>query len=302
MKRTILLVSLGLLAFGVASVMAVLFLARIHIVGYFLEYGVKELKNDGFRVRYDSLTASGLSFSIKDLEVWKGLVSFAADEVTVRPTLGALPSMALAGTIEAKLYGGSAKFSPQIGSDKSFRLNGDVRELQLAQHPQLLGSGISDGTLTLNLDSLVASPDQTCVVRGRVAISRLEINPPPLPIPVKVPPIRDGSVQFDLESSERETLLSNATIQSSIMNADGEIKLSHDHFRHPSALIVRAKVRITAEGQPFIGPYLPLISQGTLRPEASQFRITIDARRCGSGNTAVFRMGGTPFCGKVAVE
>jgi type II secretion system protein N len=302
LKRTVIFAALGLVAFGVVSALTVLFFARVPIVGYFIESGVKELKREGYRVRYDSLTASGLAFSVRNIEGWKGLFSLAADEVTVRPTLGALSSRALAASIEAKMYGGVVKFSPRVSNDRTFQLEGTIRDIQLSQHPQILGLGITNGKLEFNLDSLTTRPDRTLSLRSRLSVTNLAMNPPPLPLPIRVPAIRDGSLECDIESSERETLISNAELASSLVNASGEIRMGHDYFRQPSSLKVQAKVIVTDEGQAFIGPYLPLISKGGLNAEASQFRLVIDVTRCTQGSSAVFRMGGTPFCGTVTVQ
>lgn len=222
-------------------------------------------------------------------------VGLSAEEATVQPRgvplsfqfsslRSSLPIASLLAfepraVIHAEAYSGTVDGDLILTDPESPpKLSGN--SLVLSQHPQILGLGITSGTLSFSV-----TPKEKGALN--VSLKMKDVNKPgtlPLkhffptsPLPITLPPIANLNLSADAQIDPASVQIRGVTLTSSLLSLtiDGSIALS------PKRKVTRLKLSGTGEvheeGKEAIGPLVSLLSSGKLKSSESQaFRFEVE--------------------------
>ncbi|MBN8550583.1 MAG: type II secretion system protein GspN [Deltaproteobacteria bacterium] len=282
--------SLALLALGVVLLgllLAALFLVNPGRYSAYLEQSmVRSARDAGVLLSFGNsqLSLSQLQAHQVKIAIPRKFLFFDVDSISLQPEyltlLGLKPRMSL----EAKLYEGTLNGIGQYWL-RSGEGTGSIRaqDIKVAEHAQLSGLGLRDGTLAL--EGLDLSFDPSGLRSGKLQVLLQGVQKPQtssfplrsfgLPLDLQLPSFSDLNLSLRADVQRPNIEISEFDLSSSLGTLKARGKLTLAPNGQPGSIILDGTTELTSEGLAALGQYLPLLSGGSIDETTSRFRFLL---------------------------
>ena len=286
MKRALLI--LGMLIAVFVTAVATLDLSRFSPL--FEEWAIAQAAKNNVHLSFGKTHPRLIGiecFDVNALIVLKrlGFLSLTVDSIDISSNLLDVALLQPSASIAATLYKGSLNGLVQ-GTLRGYPLRGSasLSNLRLEQHQQLAGFGIQSGSLSGSLEQFVWNQQNqpaTGTFQLRVKDlakpqpSKLSLEPFGMPFNLDIPAVTGVQAFLKGEAKADSVVVEDFNFSSSLGSGEGDglIKLN----ARGSAIDITGKLdlHLSDAGVKLLGPYLPLVSQGSLSSTVNHFRLRI---------------------------
>jgi len=245
---------------------------------------LSRVRNKNLQFSYDKLDTSLPKADLSGLEMWfkPAMVSLLFDHLSLSLSPLSLLTLSPKFTIDGQLYSGTARGDLQA-SKSSLSSKIDIAGINLAQHTQLSGLGITKGILALKIEDLEMEGDELKRILGDISIADLSIPQLPIPkdtLPIALPPLDGLNATFKVDLKDGQGTINLSELRCNLGSATGLVTVEQPDASKKMFFKGDFKVNLSETSLVFIGPFIPVISEGRLEKGASSFTASIKGVPC----------------------
>jgi hypothetical protein len=272
------------IAVALVAILVARYVAWPRCVSYVATKALETSKKEGLRITAEEVSSEGLGVRIARLAGWlpNAPVSFEATNITVQPSLLSLLKLSPSAIFSLRSYEGD--ISGEV-TDLSSRptLSVHLRDVHLQHHPQLMGLGITSGSLTGAVTGLTS--DGNVPTSGQFEVTVNDLRAPRIPF---VPSLFKGLDSLEHADLRVEGEIINATLNARTVDLRSSFGSMNAHLTcslvaaTPASPPCEAQASFTvADTAPQnLTAWLPLLSQGNLTAEVRAFSLTVRGEHC----------------------
>lgn len=271
-------------AIGIFLALGLWLVPRAHYDSLVEGFLVSEARKNDVRLNFQRFQLTGSSFSADAMQLFfpRLLLGVECREVALSVGAVALVRGAQNGRLTCRPYGGSLSAEWSLSTAPS---NGTIRvegtNIGLGAHPQLQGLGLSGGITQVRDAVITVHNHRVEEVSAVLAIVDLSRSSPfsltdlsPSLLPFTIPAFQRLSLEGTLAWQRGDLTLRDLSVTSDWGDAKGSW-----HFKGQRREVSgKFEVRLSADGQAFLGSFLPLITNGALPSDSAHFELTISGR------------------------
>lgn len=187
------------------------------------------------------------------------------------------------GSLHADFYEGALHIHPSrsIWND-DVELRASLQNSKLRNQPQLVALGLTGGSLSFDLPSLVIKGGNS--LDGQLTAQVVGVNKPAetvlsplitgLPLEVRIPPFSDLKLELLLRARGTELFFERLMLESSLLSGTLRGSMQLDKSLRVDSVDLHGSMNLSDQGQQVLGPYLPFLGP-QINSESSEFELSV---------------------------